>query len=142
MDKYDKRTLYPMLLKCYHHLHPIIKSIECVNQIVDEICNMDFFQQITSTSKPTKEHVTKEFLIFKQNQMDPKDIKCLLQWWRKYEAMYPMVGFLAHQILSITGSQIEIEKKKSLAGIFTPRKMSFTNIQLRLIDFCEQKLAK
>ncbi len=23
MDEYDKKTLYPMLLKCYHHLHPM-----------------------------------------------------------------------------------------------------------------------
>jgi hypothetical protein len=23
VDEYDKRTLYPMFLKCYHHLHPL-----------------------------------------------------------------------------------------------------------------------
>jgi len=23
MDEYDKKTLYPMLLKCYHYLHPM-----------------------------------------------------------------------------------------------------------------------
>ncbi len=100
-----------MLLKCYHHLHPMIESIECVSQIVEENCSMDIFQQIASTSKQTKEHVTKELLIFKRYQMDPKDIKCLLQWWKKYEAMFPIIGFLAHQILSIIVSQIEIEKK-------------------------------
>jgi hypothetical protein len=22
VEEYDKKTLYPMLLKCYHHLHP------------------------------------------------------------------------------------------------------------------------
>jgi hypothetical protein len=32
VNEYDKKTLYPMLLKCYHHLHPITKSIICVNQ--------------------------------------------------------------------------------------------------------------
>jgi hypothetical protein len=46
--------------------------------------------------------------------MDAKNTKCPLQWWGKHEAMFPIVGFLAHQILSIVGSQIEIEKKKNL----------------------------
>jgi len=27
VDEYDRRTLYPMLLKCYHHLHLMIESI-------------------------------------------------------------------------------------------------------------------
>jgi len=119
VDKYDKRTLYPMFLKCYHHLHPMKESIECVNQTIDENCSMDFFQQIASTSKPTKEHVTMELLILKHCQMDPKDIKCPSQWWRKYKAMFPIIGFLAHQILSIIGSQIEIKKKILSMHIYT-----------------------
>jgi len=36
MNEYDTRTLYPMILKCYHPLHPITKSIGCVDQIIDE----------------------------------------------------------------------------------------------------------
>jgi len=32
VDEYDRRTLYLMLLKCYHHLHPIIESIGCVDE--------------------------------------------------------------------------------------------------------------
>jgi hypothetical protein len=36
MDEYDRRTLYPMLLKYYHHLHPMIESIGFVDQIGDE----------------------------------------------------------------------------------------------------------
>ncbi len=40
MDEYDKRILYPMFLKCYHHLHPMTKSIGCVNQTSDEDCNL------------------------------------------------------------------------------------------------------
>jgi hypothetical protein len=142
VDKYDRRTLYHMFLKCYHNFHPMIESIECVNQIVDENCSMDLFQQIASTSKPAKEHVTKELLIFKRYQMDPKNIRYHLQWWRKYEAMFPIIGFLAHQILNIIRSQFEIEKINSLTCIFTLKEMSFTIKQLRKIDFCEQKLAK
>jgi hypothetical protein len=39
--------------------------------------------------------------------MNPKDIKCLFQWWGKHEAMLPIVGFWACQILGIVGSQID-----------------------------------
>ncbi len=39
--------------------------------------------------------------------MDPKDIKCPLQWWGKHEAMFPTIGFLARQSLGIIGLQIE-----------------------------------
>jgi hypothetical protein len=42
--------------------------------------------------------------------MDPKNTKCFLQWWGKHEAMFPIIGFLAFSILSIVGSQIEIER--------------------------------
>ncbi len=51
--------------------------------------------------------------------MDRKEIKCYLQWWQKHETMFPIVGFLARQILGIVGSQIEIERIFSLVGILT-----------------------
>jgi hypothetical protein len=107
VDEYDRRTLYPMFLKCYHHLHPMKKIVECVYQTGDEDSSLDIFQQTTSTSEPSKELVTKELLIFKHYQVDPKNIKCPLQWWGKHEAMFLTFGFLACQILSIIGSQIE-----------------------------------
>jgi hypothetical protein len=33
--------------------------------------------------------------------------------------MFPTIGFLPHQILSIIGPQIEIERIFSLVGVFT-----------------------
>jgi hypothetical protein len=34
VEEYDKQLLYPMFLKCYHHLHTMTKSrVECVDQI-------------------------------------------------------------------------------------------------------------
>jgi len=36
VDEYDKKTLYPMLLKCYHQLHPMTEFVGCVNQTSDE----------------------------------------------------------------------------------------------------------
>jgi hypothetical protein len=80
MDENDTRSLYPVLLKCYHHLHPITKYIGCIEQTIDEDCNFDIFQQTTFTSELTKELITRELLIFKCYQVDPKDIKCHFQW--------------------------------------------------------------
>jgi hypothetical protein len=80
VNEYDRRTLYPMILKCYHHLHPMTKYVGCVDQIIDEDYSSENFQQITSTREPTKELVTKELLIFRHYQMDPKNIKCFFQW--------------------------------------------------------------
>jgi len=110
VDEYDRRTLYPMLLKCYHHLHLMKKSIGCVGQIGDEDSSLDIIQQIASTSEPSKELITRELLIFKHYQVDPKNIKCAFQWWAKHEAMFPIVGFLACQILGVVGSQIETKR--------------------------------
>ncbi len=108
-----------MILNYYHHLHLITKFVGCVDQIIDEDYSLDIFQQIASTSEPTKELVTKELLVFKHYQMDPKYIKWLLQWWGKYETMFLTIGFLACQILNIIGSQIETKIIFSLVGIFT-----------------------
>jgi hypothetical protein len=58
-------------------------------------------------------------LIFKRYQVDSKEIKYPLQWWAKHEAMFPIIVFLACQILGIVKSQIEIERIFSLEGIIT-----------------------
>jgi hypothetical protein len=51
--------------------------------------------------------------------VDVKKIKCPLQWWEKHEIMFPIIGFLACQILRIVSSQIETKKIFSLARSFT-----------------------
>jgi hypothetical protein len=43
VDEYDRRSLCPMLLKCYHLLHPITKFVGCVDQTINENCNFDIF---------------------------------------------------------------------------------------------------
>jgi hypothetical protein len=73
VDEYDRRVL-----KCYHHLHLMIEFVGCVDQTCDEDFNLNNFQWTTSTSEPSKELVTRELLIFKHYQVDPKDIKCPL----------------------------------------------------------------
>jgi len=46
VDEYCKRTLYPMLLKSYHHLHPMTKFVECADQTNDEDFNLDLFNRL------------------------------------------------------------------------------------------------
>jgi hypothetical protein len=48
-----------------------------------------------------------------------KDIKCYMQWWQKNESVFPIIGFLAQQILRIVGSHIESKVFFSLASILT-----------------------
>ncbi len=58
VEEYDSKSLYPMLLKCHHHLHPLAKSeSDFANINVDEDSNLDTFEQIANTSEPTKELV-------------------------------------------------------------------------------------
>jgi hypothetical protein len=40
-----------------------------------------------------KKTFNREFLIFQRYQIIAKDIKCLLEWWRKHESMFPTIGF-------------------------------------------------
>jgi hypothetical protein len=47
-----KKTLYPMLLKCYCPLHPLFENA-IVDYVVDEDCNLDIFEMTTSTNDPT-----------------------------------------------------------------------------------------
>ncbi len=51
--------------------------------------------------------------------MSLKEIKNSLHWWEKHESRFPIVAFLARQILGIVSSQIETELIFSLVGILT-----------------------
>jgi hypothetical protein len=44
VNEYDRKALHFMLLKCYHHLHLMTKSVRCVNQASDEDSSVDIFQ--------------------------------------------------------------------------------------------------
>ncbi len=92
MQKYDKKSLYPMLTKCYEHLHPFVKSL-ADESISYEDSSLDIFEQIASTSELAEELVKRELLLFKHYQLYIKVINCPLLWWKKYEAMFPTIGF-------------------------------------------------
>ncbi len=43
VQKYDIRSLFPMLLKCHQHLHPLVES-KIAKQNIDVAINLDTFE--------------------------------------------------------------------------------------------------
>jgi hypothetical protein len=80
MEKYDKKSLFPTLLKCYYHLHPLVEiKRDVVDEKVEEDMNLDIFEMTINTREPKMEVVNRKLLIFKCYKMDVKNIKCPLQ---------------------------------------------------------------
>jgi hypothetical protein len=52
---------------------------------------LDIFEITASTRESMTKLVNRELLIFQRFQMDPKEIKCPLQWWKKQEFMFPII---------------------------------------------------
>jgi len=46
VEEYDRKSLYPMLVKCHEHLHPLVRSeTTSANQNnFDQDCNLDIFE--------------------------------------------------------------------------------------------------
>jgi len=80
IEKYDRKILHPMLLKCYHHLHALSKNAN-VDQGVDKYYNLDIFEMTTSTNELAK-FVNKVLLIFKR----------FLNGSANYQMSFSMVG--------------------------------------------------
>jgi hypothetical protein len=73
----------------------------------------------TMSIEITKEFIKRELLVFQPYYVNVKEIKCPLQWWEKYETMFPIVRFFACQILEFVHFQIEIKRIFSLTKILT-----------------------
>jgi hypothetical protein len=59
--KYDRKSLHPMLLKCYHHLHLVTScEIGSTNQKVDENCKLDILKLISNKSEQIKEFINRK----------------------------------------------------------------------------------
>ncbi len=64
--------------------------------------------------------------------MDSKHIKWPLEWWRKHEYVFLIVGFLVRKILGIVGSQIETKTILSFASIINLKRchLQFLNLEI------------
>jgi hypothetical protein len=44
VKEYDNKSLYPMLIKCYNHLHHVLESkVGCVGPFVEKNYNLSIF---------------------------------------------------------------------------------------------------
>jgi hypothetical protein len=92
--KVDKKSLYSILfLKSYQHLHPLFKIENSFVIKSNEENNLDIFEMVTCNNELTKNPINQKLMIFCRCQMDTKDIKCLFEWWKKHESIFPIVGF-------------------------------------------------
>jgi hypothetical protein len=123
VEWYDRRTLYPMLIKSYNHLH-LVGDVDSTftNQDVDKDYGLNIFQMTSNNIEIVKEIITRELLDFKRFHVDMKDIKNHVQWWGKHESKFPIIGFFVKQILRIISSQIETKHIFSFVAILTSLK--------------------
>jgi len=63
---YKKKSLYPMLVKCYYHLHPLVDKNTFAKEGFIENCSRNIFDMNASTSEPTKELIDRKLLIFRK----------------------------------------------------------------------------
>ncbi len=55
VEEYDKKSLYPMIVKCHNHLHLVSKSkVSCEDPMVEVDCSLDIFEQTTNTNELVK----------------------------------------------------------------------------------------
>ncbi len=64
VEKHNIKTWYLMLLKCHHHLQPLLENV-IIDQGVDEDYILNILKMTINTSESTKELVSKELLILK-----------------------------------------------------------------------------
>ncbi len=79
-----------MLLKRYHHLHPMVRSkSEFVEQTMDVNYSLDIFEMAAIRSEPSKIIVKRELLIFNHYQMNVKETTCPLNGGRNMKLCFP-----------------------------------------------------
>jgi hypothetical protein len=64
VEEYDKKSLFPMLLKCYYYLHPLVEFERgVVDQRVEEDRSLDIntIEMTINTIEPTMESVNESF---------------------------------------------------------------------------------
>jgi hypothetical protein len=123
VEEYDRKALYPMLVKSYNHLHLIGNvASSSTKQDANKDYGLNIFQMTHNNTETTKKIVTRELLDFRRFHVDVKDIKNLFQWWEQHESRFHAASFLAKQILRIVISQIDTKHIFSLAEILTSLK--------------------
>jgi hypothetical protein len=51
VKEYDRKSLFPMLLKFYHHLYPLFEVESSLVHKIDENKGLDIFEIVTDTNE-------------------------------------------------------------------------------------------
>jgi len=62
LEMYNKKSLCPMLVKCYHHLHPLTSNGSVfMKERVIENCSLNAFEMTISTSEPPRNYLIESY---------------------------------------------------------------------------------
>jgi hypothetical protein len=64
IEEYDRKSLFPMLLKSYYHLHPFFEVESSLAYKIDENKSLEIFEMVVNTNKLAKKLVNRVLLIF------------------------------------------------------------------------------
>ena len=114
--QYEGEVLFPCLVACYKILNPSASDLEEES----DVDSMDFEHYRTTCEEADRvtSLVKDEYRRFRRMK-DLEPTGDPLTWFRVYQSTFPTVSFLAKQFLSISHSQIAVERVFSVAGILT-----------------------
>jgi hypothetical protein len=95
VEEYDRKSLQPMLLECYHHLHAMKNyDVESTYHRSYEDSNLDIFEMTASTSEPMAKLVNKKLLIFKRFKWILRRSNALCNSGKNMSLCSPLLVFL------------------------------------------------
>jgi hypothetical protein len=67
IEEYDMKSLFPMLLKSYHHLHPLFEVESSLVYKIDENKSLDIFEMVANTNELAQKLVNRVLFLFHKN---------------------------------------------------------------------------
>ncbi len=105
IEEYDSWSLYPMLLKCYHYLHPMPQfEVEYVNQKTNENFDFDILKQIPNTKEPTMKVVLKNCWVLDITKWIPRKSNVLFNGGENMKPCFILLAFWSAKSLGLFGS--------------------------------------
>jgi hypothetical protein len=85
--KYDRKSLFLIVLKFNHHLHRFLKAENFLAYIINEDRSLDICEMVVGINEFTKKKLNEKLFIFCRY---PMPFGMVL----KHETMFPTIGFL------------------------------------------------
>ncbi len=119
VEEYDTWSLFPMLFKCHHVLHHVLKFETMANQLNDEDFCFDILEMTIETNELAKELVNMEMQMFWKYQVNAKDIKHIMEWWGNMSPCFQLLFSLLVKSLGLWDSRLTLRGFLFLVGILT-----------------------